>query len=78
MKYYISCLRKETQASETADCSPSEGENIGRAICDSEIVPIVKSEIIANFESEIQEFHPRFVQVKNVTFNSDTNFKPHI
>jgi len=52
MKYHRSCLRKETRASETADYSPSEGENIGRAICDIEIVHIVKSEIIANFDSE--------------------------
>ena len=48
-KYHRNCLRRETRAIETAQCSSSdiylEDDRIGKAICDIEIANIVSSMI---------------------------------
>ena len=93
-KYHRNCLRRETRAIETAQCSSSdiylEDDCIGKAICDVEIANIVSSMIAVDNgldngqqfpTADMNSIHEKYLsrlQEKGANFDSKTTYKPHI
>ena len=89
MKYHINCLRKETRALESSTSATSnfsERDNIVKAICDIEILHIVKCMISNKSElafpnvdtNSIQDAYKLLFEKQGLMVKHETRYKKHI
>lgn len=85
MKYHTSCLRNETRLFDVPDSrkgTTSDQETLGKVISDIEIANIVRCVLTSNFPSldmnSIQNTYKGLLEENEVSFNLETNYKPHI